>query len=57
MPTETKNKNSSKRKKAFAIVDTKVGNYEKHPFFVRKANEAKALLKATGLPKKLAKTK
>jgi len=28
-----------------------------HPFFVRKAKEAKALLKATGLPKKLVKAK
>ena len=44
-------------KKSHAVVDPKVGNYEKHPFFVKKANEAKALLKAFGLPKKLAKTK
>ena len=57
MPAETKNRNSSKRKKTFAIVDPKVGNYEKHPFFVKKANEAKALLKAVGLPGKLAKAK
>ena len=35
----------------------KVGNYEKHPFFVKKANESKALIKAVGLPKKSAKTK
>jgi hypothetical protein len=41
----------------FGIVDPKVSNYEKHPFFVKKANEAKALLKAVGLPKKLAKAK
>jgi hypothetical protein len=34
-----------------------VGNYEKHPFFIKKANEAKALLKKVGLPKKLTKTK
>lgn len=46
-----------KSKKFRAIVDPKVGNYEKHPFFVKKANEAKALLKAVGLPKKLAKAK
>ena len=45
------------RKKVFAVVDGKVGNYEKHPFFVRKANEAKALLKAVGLPKKLSRAK
>ncbi len=50
--------NTKKQKnKVFAIVDGKVDNYEKHAFFVRKANEAKALLKAVGLPKKLAKAK
>lgn len=42
-------------KKTSAIIDPKVGNYEKHPFFVKKANEAKALIKAVGLPKKTAK--
>jgi hypothetical protein len=57
MPVITKNKNHSKRKKIFAVVDDKVGNYEKHPFFVKKANEAKALLKAVGLPKKLPRLK
>ncbi|HEY8688935.1 MAG TPA: hypothetical protein VIM07_06840 [Chitinophagaceae bacterium] len=57
MPVITKNKNNSKRKKIFAVVDDKVGNYEKHPFFVKKANEAKALLKAVGLPKKLPRLK
>ena len=55
MPT-AENKNTGK-KKTYAIVDAKVGNYEKHPFFVKKANEAKTLLKAVGLPKKLAKAK
>lgn len=44
-------------KKTLAVVDPKVGNYEKHPFFVKKANEARALLKTTGLPKKLSKAK
>ena len=47
----------ARKKKVFAVVDPRVGNYEKHPFFVRKANEAKALLKAVGLPKKLSKAK
>jgi hypothetical protein len=51
-----KNKNTTK-KKTHAVVDPKVGNYEKHPFFVKKANEAKALLKTVGMPKKLAKAK
>jgi hypothetical protein len=44
-----------KHRSISAIVDPKVGNYAKHPFFVKKANEAKALLKAAGLPKKTAK--
>ena len=48
---------SNKKKKTLAIVDPKVGNYEKHPFFVKKANAAKALLKEVGLPKQLAKAK
>jgi hypothetical protein len=57
MSETTKNKKTSHKKKPLGIVDTKVGNYEKHPFFVKKANEAKALLKAVGLPKKLARAK
>ena len=52
-----KNKGTSKTKKTFAVVDPTVGNYEKHPFFVKKANTAKALLKAVGLPKQLAKSR
>ena len=46
---------STIKKKTLAVIDSKVGNYEKHPFFVKKANEAKALLKAVGLPKKTGK--
>jgi hypothetical protein len=57
MSATIKNKRISNKKKTLAVVDPKVGNYEKHPFFVKKANEAKALLKAVGLPKKLAKAK
>ena len=37
-----------------AIVSDHVGNYETHPFFVKKANNAKAFLKTAGLPKQLA---
>jgi hypothetical protein len=47
----------SKNKKTFAVVDPKVGNYERHPFFIKKTNAAKALLKAVGLPKQLVKAK
>ena len=57
MSITVKNKVSSKNKKPFAVVDPTVGNYEKHPFFVKKANTAKALLKAVGLPKQLAKSR
>ena len=57
MNTIAKNKKGAKNKKVFAVVDDKVGNYEKHPFFVKKANAAKALLKAIGLPGQLAKAK
>ncbi len=57
MGTATKHKATTKNKKAFAVVDNNVGNYEKHPFFVKKANAAKALLKSVGLPAQLTKAK
>jgi hypothetical protein len=57
MPVIEKNKKPNRTKKVNAIVDQKVGNYEKHPFFVKKANAAKALLKEVGLPKKLVRVK
>ena len=57
MPVVAKHKSKTKTKKANAVIDSNVGNYEKHPFFVKKANAAKALLKAVGLPKQLAKAK
>ena len=57
MTAAVKNKKNTSEKKALALVDPGVGNYEKHPFFIKKANEAKALLKAVGLPKKTAKAK
>ena len=56
MPAIQKNKKVNP-KKLFGVIDPKVGNYEKHPFFVKKANEAKAILKRVGLPKKVAKGK
>lgn len=52
-----KNKTRAKKSKILGVVTKSVGNYEKHPFFIKKANEAKALLKVVGLPKKLAKAK
>lgn len=55
MAVSDKNRKQKTKKGTFAIIDPKVGNYEKHPFFVKKANEVKALLKAVGLPRKTAK--
>ncbi len=40
----------SDKKKGGATVSDKVGNYEKHPFFVKKKAAAKAFLKKVGLP-------
>lgn len=51
MPLSTKNKKSL-GKKGTAVVDGSVGNYEKHPFFIKKAAEAKAILKEVGVPPK-----
>ncbi len=56
MDASDKNKKTAK-KRVIAVIDNKVGSYEKHLFFVKKANAAKALLKAVGLPKQLAKAK
>lgn len=38
-------------KRLGGIVTNEVGNYEKHPFFVKKANAAKEKIKKVGLPK------
>jgi hypothetical protein len=57
MPVTTKHKRIVKNKKVSATVDNSVGNYEKHPFFVKKAKAAKAVLDEVGLPKKSSKTK
>jgi hypothetical protein len=54
MPVTVKKKKAAKRKKD-PVIDNSVGNYEKHPFFVKKTREARALLKAAGLPGKLTK--
>jgi hypothetical protein len=37
----------------YAIVTEEVGNYEKHPFFIKKANKAKETLKRVGLPESI----
>jgi len=55
MSTMAKHKAGTKNKKVNAIIDNSVGNYEKHPFFIKKAKAAKALLKTVGLPTQLSK--
>jgi hypothetical protein len=50
-------KSAGKAQTIKAIVTNEVGNYEKHPFFVKKANEAKELLQKIGLPKVLPEQK
>jgi hypothetical protein len=38
-------------KRQNGIVTDKVGNYEKHPFFVKKLNKANEKIEKFGLPK------
>ena len=52
MATKIKKERASQKRRT--VIDPNVGNYEKHPFFVKKANDAKELVKAIGLPKKTA---
>lgn len=40
-------------KKTVVKISEDVGNFEKHPFFIKKASAAKALLQEVGLPKQL----
>ena len=46
---------SSKTHRSSAVVSDTIGSYEKHPFFIKKAAAAKAILHKVGLPKQLAK--
>ncbi len=55
MPIKEKRGKKVPGSKTGAIVSSKVGNYASHPFFVRKANDAKAFLKIAGLPKETIK--
>lgn len=57
MATAVKYKSKSKKAILNGVVNKSVGNYETHPFFVKKANEMKALIKETGLPKKIKRAK
>jgi hypothetical protein len=55
----SKGKNVSRKEasteKSGVVVSDSVGNYEKHPFFIKKATAAKALLLKVGLPKQLSR--
>ena len=55
MPVKRKDKKKAKNKKPIINVTDTVGNYEKHPFFVKKAAAAKNLLAKVGLPKEMSK--
>jgi hypothetical protein len=57
MPVTTKHTRVTKKKKISATIDNSVSNYEKHPFFVKKAKAAKEILDDVGLPKKPSKNK
>ena len=48
MPAATKNTTKIKKAKPNGVIDNSIGNYEKHLFFVKKANEMKALIKEVG---------
>lgn len=57
MPKKLKNSTRKKKIKTFGIIDPGVGNYENHPFFVKKANEAREFIEKYGLPKEFKKKK
>ena len=40
------------KKEGAAIIDSSIGNYNTHPFFEKKAAEAKKFLEQVGLPAK-----
>lgn len=43
------------QKSRTAVVDKKMKDYGKHPFFVKKTEDANALIRKYGLPKELTK--
>jgi hypothetical protein len=49
----TKSRSRANKKKSPTFVSEEVGNYEKHPYFVKKANAAKERLLRVGLPDNL----
>ncbi|HEV2480621.1 MAG TPA: hypothetical protein VGS79_13185 [Puia sp.] len=55
MPLKRKQPKKSAIAKTSAILSDQVASYENHPFFVKKAERAKAFIEAHGLPKDLEK--
>jgi len=56
MPNKKNTGNDTSKKKVIPPkVSSDVGNYEKHPFFVKKLNKAKELIDRVGLPNVLVK--
>ena len=53
MSVTKKKKKAAGAVKGSAEVDATIGNYENHPFFIKKAKEAKRFLKKAGLPKEV----
>lgn len=55
MSLQHKNERGKKapKEETGTLMDKCVGNYEKHPFFVKKAIDAKKLLTKVGLPEKM----
>jgi hypothetical protein len=53
-PKKKQTKKVAKKSSTDTVSDA-VGNYEKHPFFVKKAAIAKAYLSKVGLPKQFTK--
>lgn len=53
MSSKNKKSNNVTKSEPTTTVGKSVGNYEKHPFFVKKAAAAKALLLKVGLPEQL----
>ncbi len=51
MPTTAKENREKEIAKKAIVVSKKVKNYEKDPFFVKKAKEMASVLKTHGLPK------
>ncbi len=50
MPAQTVNKRKKSKDKNQTVTSSKVKDYGKYPFFVKKAKDAEVFLKKIGLP-------